>query len=401
MKNILLRSSWQSVNIGDIAHTPGILRLLRENLPDVAVTLWPCDVGRGVREMLLREFPGLTIVEGTHDQDVDAPAVRAAFASADFFLHGSGPGLDVKGVNSWRRLNGKPYGVYGHSFAGEPEALDTGRRDVYDHAAFVYCRDSASLGMLRQLGIKCPQMAFGPDATFGLDLEDNSAADAFLAAMRLEPKHFVCVIPRLRYTPKAHPDGSFYYEDTTAGRERAEVSERFKEGDHAKLREAIGRILAATDLKILICPEMTYQVELGKTMLYDRLPAESRGRVVWRDRYWRTDEAQTVYGQAHSMISVEMHSPILAVSAGVPAIYLRQPTDTCKGQMWRDIGLSDWILELDDCDGADIARAALSIAADYPEALRETAAAMRFAAQKENEAFQFLKSTLYAETIKP
>ena len=32
---ILLRSSWQTVNIGDIAHTPGVLRLLEKHLPGV------------------------------------------------------------------------------------------------------------------------------------------------------------------------------------------------------------------------------------------------------------------------------------------------------------------------------------------------------------------------------
>ena len=33
-RKILLRSSWQTVNIGDIAHTPGMLRLLEQHRPD-------------------------------------------------------------------------------------------------------------------------------------------------------------------------------------------------------------------------------------------------------------------------------------------------------------------------------------------------------------------------------
>ncbi len=33
---ILLRSSWQTVNIGDIAHTPGVLSILRKHLPEAA-----------------------------------------------------------------------------------------------------------------------------------------------------------------------------------------------------------------------------------------------------------------------------------------------------------------------------------------------------------------------------
>ena len=39
-KRILLRSSWQTVNIGDIGHTPGMLALLEKYLPEVEVRLW-------------------------------------------------------------------------------------------------------------------------------------------------------------------------------------------------------------------------------------------------------------------------------------------------------------------------------------------------------------------------
>ncbi|WP_410964488.1 hypothetical protein, partial [Salmonella sp. SAL4447] len=37
-RRILLRSSWQTVNIGDIAHTPGMLALLEKHWPKDSVT---------------------------------------------------------------------------------------------------------------------------------------------------------------------------------------------------------------------------------------------------------------------------------------------------------------------------------------------------------------------------
>jgi len=36
-RRILLRPSWQVVNIGDIAHTPGVLALLERHLRDASV----------------------------------------------------------------------------------------------------------------------------------------------------------------------------------------------------------------------------------------------------------------------------------------------------------------------------------------------------------------------------
>ncbi len=48
MKNILLRGSWQTKNIGDIAHTPGFLNLAKQFLPDSRV-FWPDAVHGAAR----------------------------------------------------------------------------------------------------------------------------------------------------------------------------------------------------------------------------------------------------------------------------------------------------------------------------------------------------------------
>ena len=74
---------------------------------------------------------------------------------------------------------------------------------------------------------------------------------------------------------------------------------------------------------------------MGRRYLYDPLPEKIKKRVVLKRDYWITDEAQTVYAAAHSLVSMEMHSPIIFISAGKPAILLRQAEDTLKGQMWR------------------------------------------------------------------
>ena len=106
-----------------------------------------------------------------------------------------------------------------------------------------------------------------------------------------------------------------------------------------------------TGNKVLTCPEMTYQIELAKEVLVDPLPAEVKKHVVWRDTYWLPDEAASVYAQAQAVVSVECHSPLIALRSGTPAFYVRQPTDTCKGQMYRDFGANDWLFEIDQTSG--------------------------------------------------
>src|SRR5262245_42010577 len=92
---VLLRSSWQTVNIGDIAHTPGVLALLEKHVPAAEIRLWPSKVDNGVEDLLVARFPKLRIVKG-------AEQLKSAFAECDFLLHGSGASLVAeKDVVRW------------------------------------------------------------------------------------------------------------------------------------------------------------------------------------------------------------------------------------------------------------------------------------------------------------
>src|SRR3982751_3252781 len=77
-RRLLLRSSWQTVNIGDIAHTPGVLRLLEQYLPEAEVRLWPSNVGNGVEQLLRDRFPAVPILKSESD-------IQTAFDECDFF----------------------------------------------------------------------------------------------------------------------------------------------------------------------------------------------------------------------------------------------------------------------------------------------------------------------------
>ena len=153
---ILLRSSWQTVNIGDIAHTPGVLALLEKHLPQVEVRLWPSDVGRGVEAMLRRRFPNLIIVR-------DEAAIGEAMEACDFLLHGSGPSLVAhQDVVRWQERTGKPYGVFGITLS----QVDAWTVALLNGAKFVYFRDSCSLALARSGGCPSPVLASGLAGAF-------------------------------------------------------------------------------------------------------------------------------------------------------------------------------------------------------------------------------------------
>jgi polysaccharide pyruvyl transferase WcaK-like protein len=263
---------------------------------------------------------------------------------------------------AWSRTK-RPFGIYGVTM----EAFDEKLVELLNKAEFIFCRDTVSLRAAFAAGVRCECLEFAPDAAFAAHDLDDEKADRFLAENGLVENDFICVISRLRHTPyfKIHERAA-----TPREQRLARISDLHKQGDHERLRQVIVEWVRATGKKVLVCPEMTYEIELTKEQLVDGLPADVRKHVVWRSTYWRPDEASSVYAKAVAMVSMEMHSPILACAVGTPAFYLRLPTDTCKGQMWRDIGLPEWIFEIEDSDGSDLARALLRLVAE-PERTAE------------------------------
>ena len=65
---------------------------------------------------------------------------------------------------------------------------------------------------------------------------------------------------------------------------------------------------------------------------------------------------------------MECHSPIIAAANGTPCFYLRQPEDTIKGQMYYDLGFNDWVFEIDNTTGKQIADRLREVWQDYERA---------------------------------
>ncbi|MFO0869664.1 MAG: polysaccharide pyruvyl transferase family protein [Pirellulales bacterium] len=391
---ILLRSAWQVVNIGDIAHTPGVLALLEKYLPEAEVVLWASsDLSPEVAALEQQRFPRLKIVKGTLDAQGRASnqALAEAVEWATFLLHGSGPALvAAKDVAAFRRHTGKPFGVYAITHGSFLSGDD---RELLSQAKFVYFRDSVSLARAWMEGVRCPMMGWAPDGAFACDVQNDPQAERFLRDHGLMERQFLCCLSRLRYTPYWSLPGSKRPLDP----QRQTRNEEMKEQDHRPLREAIIRVARETPLRVLLCPEDMTQMAVGKELLYDPLPADVRARVVWRDRFWLTDEARSVYLRSAGLFGSEMHSPILAVGSGIPALVARFAEQTSKGFMWRDIGLGDWLFDLDQlADRERLPAAVLALAQDGDLARAKAEQARVFVQQRQRETMEAVREVVMA-----
>ena len=370
---ILLCSGWQVVNIGDIAHTPAALALLEEHFPDAQVTVWPFKPLQAAATGLIRQrFPDVKIVEGTCAPDGTASnaELQRAIDNADFFFHGSGPAmLGWAQAEAFHARTGRDFGVYGVTYGlyGIPEKATLSR------AKFVYFRDSASLARAKSEGVAAPIVEWAPDVAFATDLRDEARAEAFLHANGLEDGQFLCCISRLRNTPFWKMSGH----DAPFDADKHARNEAMKARDHAPLIEAIVALARQTSLQVLICPEDESQIEVTRENLWEKLPADAKKRVVWRDTFWLPDEALSVYRRSDGLFGHEMHSPIMGVGNGIPALVCRWAEQSTKGIMWRDIGLGDWLFDFDD--EADVARLvpAVLALAQNPQAATAKAQAAR------------------------
>ena len=372
--HILIREALQFENIGDSGRVPGTIRLLYKHLPDATVTLWPWQLHEREREMLMRAFPTLRIAEGEVDDvgKASTPALAEAWKDADIFIT---PARHAKTFQTWAKT-GRPYGFFGSSFdpvsnrkdRPQGDTLDQlqkviaalpadhfdglfKHREVYDGAAFLFARDTLSLQYLKGQKLHTPVLEFGLDGTFGIAVRDEKRAQSWLRRIGVEEGKFICVLPRLRYTPyyrvKNLPRDAGDYEIDAINAEHAGR-------DHAPLRDLITLWVRETGLKVILCPEMTYEIAVAREQLFDPLPADVKPNVIWRDTFWLADEAASVYARAVAVVSAECHSPIIALSQGTPALYVRNPADTVKAQMFRDIGLTDWVFESNQTTGQEL-----------------------------------------------
>nr|WP_293837467.1 polysaccharide pyruvyl transferase family protein [uncultured Arsenicibacter sp.] len=338
--------------------------------------------------MLNHYYPEVRIIHGAVSKEfvVQSEDVKQAFAEADLFIHGSGPSVVAADfLQAWQRSTQKPFGIFGTTI----QDINTNLKALLSKASFIFTRETASIQKLNEAGLSGSHIAFAPDATFAMTIRDDAKAQGFMNANGLKPRSFICAIPRLRKTP-------YYKIRANSGWSEQQIQEvnalndRWKEIDHAKLREAMIAWVRKTGNPVVVCPEMTYQVDIMDELLIDPLPADVKARVIKHD-YWLPDEAASLYSQAHCVLSFECHSPIIALTNGTPAFYLRQPEDTIKGQMYYDLQLTDWTFEINDVTGEQIAGRLMSVHTDYAKARKRVKASMDLVKQRYNAVFVPLK----------
>ncbi len=387
-RRVLVAFSWSFRNIGDIAITPGLLRLFREYIPGTEVTVICNSFLEEYREYLSPRFPAVRTVYTPFKSARPASKVfRQAFAQADLLLYNSGTTLSYgRWSRDWNRtiplamplfmahLAGKPHGIYCQSFEKFAPPSDLVFPQLLSGAQFVFCRETDSLEYLRSLGTRPPVLEFGPDSTFAFDLRDEKFADRFLAEHELEPRRFITLTIRTKV--------------------QGFLDDRREQDHAAKLRQLVTSYVRRTGEKVLLCPEVVHEIEPARRLIFAPLPEDVKRSVRLKESFWLPDQAFSVFARARAVVSMEMHSVILAIAAGTPALHPVFAEAGRKRWMLRDLGLRDWLFDIDAVPPGPILEAALAVQRDYAGALASVRSAMEIVRRRQAETMAVVRRAL-------
>lgn len=347
-RTIVLQSAWATHNIGDIGHTPGTLRVIEEHLPEVKIVLWAMKLDERVTAMLKTRFPKVTILQGSPLKDGEADLrLQEAIKNCDLFIRNSGMGQDLSFMQFCQK-HSKPYGLFGQSyFSDMVEGKGAEERiALLNGASFIYTRETKTLGILKGAGVKTPVLEFGPDGCFGIDVRDDERGLATMKKLGLEERKFITL--QLRTHTPSHPGVDDKRPQKLNPLHPTPQMIADDERRAAKYIELVTRWVKKTGHKVLIAPEAMKEMEHNKRFIYDKLPADIQKHMVNLEYFWNADEAASIFARAHTIVCHEPHSPIMALANGTPIIHTYSEFHSPKCWMFKDIGLGEWLLEMDE-----------------------------------------------------
>jgi polysaccharide pyruvyl transferase WcaK-like protein len=402
-KTVLLRSSWNDYNVGDIGHTPGTLRLLERYIPDAEILLWHAAPRPITEALVAKYFPKVKIVRGLFSEG-DSPLngeLKEAFDKANMYIHNSGMSFNYGLFNyNWDGMIGLlapmlycynnkiPFGPYGQSFDKMAPPSMLFYRDVLDKAAFVYCRDKNSLAFVKENAFNPRVLEFAPDGCFRIDVIDHEAGLRYLQANKLEKGKFLAVNIRTN-TSKDGKTGDLMNPNSTP--------EKLAE-DRARLDKVKAMItywVKNTGQRVLIFPEAVKEGLQGKIQLYDSLDADIKPHVVCREEWWtNADETMGILQHASVVFGMEPHTLIMALTLGVPILHASPVSNGRKGWMFRDIGLPEWLFDIDVVKADELVSALSTIVKNYPMAKAKVKAAMAVVEERQRTSMNHIKASM-------
>jgi polysaccharide pyruvyl transferase WcaK-like protein len=148
------------------------------------------------------------------------------------------------------------------------------------------------------------------------------------------------------------------------------VAQEREDAHMAFMRAFIEAWIGRTGLPVVICPEVRTEIETARDHVYAGLSPGAQAKCIPMGEFWTTEQAYSLYRRAEIVVSMEMHSIIMALSLGTPVLLPQFSENGRKAWMLEELGFSDWLFDIDGPSGGAILDAALQIHGDHGGASR-------------------------------
>ena len=144
----------------------------------------------------------------------------------------------------------------------------------------------------------------------------------------------------------------------------------------------------------MICPEVRHEVEPARELILDLLSDKAKKNVAFLEEFWLPDLAYTIYSKAEAVVSMEAHSIIMAISVGTPVLHPRFLEAGRKAWMLKDLGLEEWLFDLDVDPSKDMISELMEIHNNFKKAKRKVQSAMKIVHKRQDETMAIVKNTV-------
>jgi len=145
---------------------------------------------------------------------------------------------------------------------------------------------------------------------------------------------------------------------------------------------------------VLICPEVRFEIEPARRLIWEPLSEETRQHVAFLDEFWEPKLAYTVYSEAEAIVSMQAHSIIMAIGVGTPVLHPRFLAAGRKAWMLEDPGLGDWLFDIDEAPVEPMLAELMKIHNDHEAALDKMESAMDIVRRRQKETMGVVRQTL-------
>ena len=374
---ILIRTGWDVETYGDLAAIPAIYRSIQRFVPSTEVIIWPYEMNDDLRALLEKSFTQLKLVEGVINEagEPTTEELKKAFETSNLFLYAAGiyrkidwtgqdpEGTETASISYCRKMN-IPYVIYGLGEIPGTQEIQTAFMNILSGASLSFVTESKSAGQIKDLKLKIENLKSGPNPLFAFDLKNDTGARNYIEDSGIVDHDFIAV----------------NFKNT--GHSETNVDSPVK-----KILFILNNWAQSTDHLILLISDSRDDIDYMKK-IYDDLPETLKSKTIVFDAVFSPDMISSVLEKSRIAVAMSPYPLFSALLADIPILHLADWDDNTDGQVFIDLGLKDYVMEIKITSEQDLLNALVNIDDSYVKALIETNKSHNEVLKELQESFQ-------------